>query len=307
MSHEGLMIMCMSLTPFQEDGSLDEEQLRIHLRRLVAARNAICLGSSGSGEGTALTVKELRRVYEIGVEEAKGKVPVWANPREAYSAAEMYEVAKEAVAAGVDAVSLYQLKGGHGMIPNEREQQAYFEDLLDVIDCPVAIEITTSQGYYATVPFVTQLCKRYEQICAIAVMGTPHNYFVALRDVLPDSIALHTSPLDFVHRLALGARAVWMPWNNVIPNIAQSIADGFAAGDLPKVCKATLTYQRFSRIMDPWYPKTPRGLKMAMKVLGLGNGVLRRPYLLPPEEDLRIMERAFGELHIRELEGLTIN
>jgi hypothetical protein len=45
---------------------------------------------------------------------------------------------------------------------------------------------------------------------------------------------------------------------------------------------------------------------MAMKVLDLpaGNGVLRRPYLLPPEEEQKEMLSALEALHIRDLEGL---
>ena len=75
-------MFCMSATPFKEDGSLDEEGLRVHLRRLVAAGNGVYLGSGGAGEGHVLTVPELRRIYDIGVEECKGKVPTYANPRE---------------------------------------------------------------------------------------------------------------------------------------------------------------------------------------------------------------------------------
>ncbi len=104
MGNQPLTMFCMSATIFNEDGSLDDDGLRKHLQRLVDARNGIYLGSGGEGEGHVLTPKELRQVYDVGVNVAKGKVPLYANPRKSRSAAAMYEVAKEAVAAGVDVV-----------------------------------------------------------------------------------------------------------------------------------------------------------------------------------------------------------
>lgn len=299
-----LTLFCMAATPFHEDMSLDEPALRAHLRRLVVARNGIYLGSGGAGEGHVLTPRELRRIYEIGVDEAKGKVPIYANPRESRSAALMYEIAKEAVEADVDVVQIYQVDAGHGMIPTQREQDAYFTELLSAIDHPVAISIHLYAGYMATPEYLRQLCSRFEQICAINVMGPPNSYFMALRDELPERIKLYTSIINLVHVATLGASGALLAENNVIPNICQSIGDAYQARDLEKLAQGTRTVQRFANVVSQWAPSTARWVKMAMKVLGLGNGVLRPPYLLPPEEEQARMAAAFTALRIREAEGL---
>src|ERR1700748_1518307 len=108
----------MSQTPFHEDGSVDDDAMRAHLQRLVDAGNGIYLGSPGGGEGQMLSVAEHRQIYDIGVAVARGKVPWSATPRESRSAAEVYEIAKEAAAAGVDAIQLYGLSPGQVMIPS---------------------------------------------------------------------------------------------------------------------------------------------------------------------------------------------
>ena len=59
----------VSLTPFTEDGDLDEPGLRAHLRRLGVAGIGVYLAGSGSGEGYTLTRDERRRVFDVGVEE----------------------------------------------------------------------------------------------------------------------------------------------------------------------------------------------------------------------------------------------
>lgn len=305
MANQPLTMFCMSATIFNEDGTLDDDGLRKHLQRLVDARNGIYLGSGGAGEGHVLTPKELRQVYDVGVDVAKGKVPLYANPRESRSAAAMYEVAKEAVAAGVDVVQLYQLDGGHGMIPTQREQEAYWKELLDKISHPVAISIHLYAGYMATPAFLKELCGRYEQICAINVMGPGNGYFIQLRDLLPELVKLYTGVAQLVEVATLGAAGALLAENNIIPNICQEIADGYEAGDLAKVSVATKNVQRFSNVVSQWAPSTARWVKMAMKVLDLGPSTLRPPYLMPTEEEQQRMSASFDALNIRALEGLN--
>ncbi|HEV7680395.1 MAG TPA: dihydrodipicolinate synthase family protein [Candidatus Dormibacteraeota bacterium] len=302
-----ITMFCMAATPFREDGSLDEDSLRVHLRRIADAGNGVYLGSGGAGEGHVLTTAELRRIYEIGVEVCGGSVPVYANPRESRSAAAMYEVAREAVAAGVDVVQIYQLDAGHGMIPTLREQEAYFAELLAELHHPLAISVHAYAGYAAPPSLLAALVREHPQVCAVNVMGPPTSYFMEVRDALPDSVRMYTSVLNVLQGLALGASGALLAENNVIPNVCRRIADGWATRDLDMAGEAARTVQRFSNVVNRWAPSTARWVKMALKVLDLpaGNGVLRRPYLLPPESEQREMLHALEGLHIREAEGLT--
>jgi 4-hydroxy-tetrahydrodipicolinate synthase len=298
---EGLDFFCHSATPFRTDGSLDEDAFRVHLRRLVAARNAIFVGSPGAGESSSLTLDELRRVYEIGAEEGKGTVPVFASTREARSAAAMYEVAKEAVAAMVDVVQLHQLDGGHGMVPTEQEQRAYFQAILDAIDHPVAISIHSALGYAAPINLLAELCDAYPQICAISLVGPPFAYQVTLQAALPPPVRSLTRGNSFVHGLVLGAAGTQSPWANVAPATYRAIADAYLEGDLRAMSVALREYERLQSIINRWGPGAARPIKLALKVLGLGNGAIRPPYLAASEADERAMATALAESGIREL------
>src|ERR1039458_5211355 len=129
-------IWAMTVTPFKEDRALDEDALRTLLRQLVAARSGIYVTCAGAGEAASLTLAEHRRIYDIAVAEAKGKVPVAANVRPSPTAADAYAICKEAMAAGVDHISIYQLLPQLGMIPNEQEMEAFWSELLDQVKYP---------------------------------------------------------------------------------------------------------------------------------------------------------------------------
>jgi 4-hydroxy-tetrahydrodipicolinate synthase len=297
----------MSVTPFRADGGLDEAGLRNHLRRLVATGTGVYLGSGGAGEGHVLTIDELRTVYSIGVEEAKGKVPVYANPRESRSAAAMYEVVRAAIEADVDVVQLYQVDAGHGMIPTLLEQEAYFRELLERINHPTAISIHAYAGYAAPVALMRDLCRDFPQVVAVNVMGPPNAYFMTLRDALPASIDMYTGVTNLIHVVALGAAGALLAENNVIPQTCQQVAAAWQARDLDALGTVLRHVQRFTAAVTPWAPSTARWAKTAMHVLGLpgGNGVLRRPYLLPPPEERQRMAESLRALHIPEIDAMS--
>jgi dihydrodipicolinate synthase/N-acetylneuraminate lyase len=298
-------VFCMAATPFTDDGSIDEAALRLHLRRMVDANNAVYLGSGGAAEGHALTDDELRRVYAIGVEECKGKVPVYANPPEPRTAERMLHVATMAVEAGVDVVQLYPVDAGHGMIPSVREQEAYFRELLEAIDHPTAISIHVAVGYVQPISLLQRLAADHPQIVAFNVMGPPPSYLVELMDAVPRCDAY--MPIGaLLMALPLGAKGCLAAEPNLVPRLCRSIADAYLAGDMAAAGVAQANVIRLAAIVNRWAPSTARWVKMGLTVLGLpgGNGVLRRPYVLPPQNEIDEMAAAFDALDVRGLEGL---
>jgi 4-hydroxy-tetrahydrodipicolinate synthase len=64
-------------TPFREDNTIDEDALRAETRHMVEVAKIHGLAVCGStGEGHTLTTAETRRITEIVVKEAKGRIPI---------------------------------------------------------------------------------------------------------------------------------------------------------------------------------------------------------------------------------------
>jgi 4-hydroxy-tetrahydrodipicolinate synthase len=298
-------VLCMSVTPFTDDDQVDEEGLRAHLRRIVASGCGVYMGSGGSGEGHALTLAELKRVYEIGVEECRGKVPTYANPREARSAKQMLQVADIAASAGIEMVQLYPVDGGHGMRPNFAEQEQYYRDLLDHIDYPVAISVhPMGVGYVTPSALIQKLCGDYDQIKAINVMaGQPMSNFVEFRESVKPGIKLYTSMSNVLEGMAQGSSGCLATEPNLVPKLSKTVVDNFARGAIQGAGEAMSVLIKLNKLLNRWSPGAARPIKLGMKVLGLGNGNLRRPYLLPGEEDQKQLAADLEALGLMKLEA----
>lgn len=294
----------MSATPFAADGSVDGPALRQHLRRMAAAGVGVYLGSGGAGEGHALTLDELAQVYEIGVAECKGKVPVYANPPEPRTAYAMARTVAVAVQAGVDVVQVYAPDPGHGMRPTRAELQAYYVDVLSGFAHPTALSVHAVLGYVPDVELVAALCARFEQIVVINVIGMPGQYLIDLRQRLRRELAIYVPVTALPEALMLGAHGFLGAEANILPHTCRALVDALARpGDAGAAHRPYGDLLRFGSVVARWAPSTARWVKMALRVLRLpgGEGGLRKPYLMPGDDELRAMRAALAALAIDEL------
>ena len=94
--------MTALVTPFR-DGAVDEEALRAHVSWQIENGTQGLVPVGTTGESPTLTHAEHKRVVEICIDEAKGRVPVIAGAG-SNCTAEAVELACHAEEAGADAV-----------------------------------------------------------------------------------------------------------------------------------------------------------------------------------------------------------
>ncbi len=122
------------ITPFQQ-GQLDEVALRKLINWHISKGTHGLVPVGTTGESPTLSEAEHKRVVEITVEEANGRVPVIAgagsnNPKEALA------YAQHAKAAGADAILCV---AGYYNRPNQQGLYAHFEYLHNHVDIPMVI------------------------------------------------------------------------------------------------------------------------------------------------------------------------
>jgi len=98
-------ILTALIAPFSADGSLNEQALRALVQRSIngGVNGLVTCGSTG--EFSAMTHEERKRVVEIVVDEAQGRVPVIAQTG-ATTAREAIELTQHAQQVGADVVML---------------------------------------------------------------------------------------------------------------------------------------------------------------------------------------------------------
>src|SRR5712671_6360198 len=87
------------VTPFTKNGSLDEASVRRLGRRQIDAGIHFLAPCGTTGENPTLTPAERRRIVELLVDEAAGKVPVLAGAG-GYNTKDVIELARELAKAG---------------------------------------------------------------------------------------------------------------------------------------------------------------------------------------------------------------
>jgi dihydrodipicolinate synthase/N-acetylneuraminate lyase len=289
MNASKMTLICRTVTTFTREKHLDEEALRHFLQRFVDNKLGVYLGSGGSGESHALSNEELLRVYKIGVEVCKGKVPVNANPPEQPTAQKTIEHAKLAIDGGVEVVNLYGPSSSHGYRPTDGEYAAYFDEVLAVITHPVALAPNPVLGYTPKPSLIASICDRYPQVVAVNFSSLNDVYFINLKRLIRKDIALYVPIPGFLHSLAFGAAGLLGAEANIIPKTHRRFIDCYESKNTEGMAQAYADIQQFRQCIAKWDSSTPRCFKMAMKIFKLpgGEGGLRGPYQMPPDNEVR--------------------
>ncbi|MBC7237230.1 MAG: dihydrodipicolinate synthase family protein, partial [Chloroflexi bacterium] len=133
MAQEIKGIVVPVVTPFNRDESLNENGLRRIVNYLIDAGVHGLFPSGSQGEMWALTTDEKKRVMDITLEEANGRVFVMPSTG-AITTRESIELTKYAEKAGADAVSLIT---PYFISPSDKEMVEHFVRICDSVSIPV--------------------------------------------------------------------------------------------------------------------------------------------------------------------------
>jgi len=292
----------ISITPFDQQGRLDEDALRAHLRRMAAAGIGVYVGGGGSGEGFTLDDREARRVLEIGVEELQGRVPVRSMGVEPRTAQQMVDFAHMATAVGVDATQIYSLDQGHGHRPTLEEIQTYFTDILSQVALPVALSTHQSVGYVIPVDLIADLVNRYGRIVGVHCSHGDLSYLTAIIDAVGDRVDIHVGgPMQTLTALSLGAQGFLTSEANLAPRLCMSVLHRHAAGDAAGMMDAFGRLVRLSQVL--YGAGGIRATKAVLNDLGLPGGFPRKPQLPISKEALTRVRAVVDDLGLAEVEG----
>lgn len=273
------------ITPMK-GGSVDEDALR----RLVAWQ--IAEGSHGlvpcgtTGESPTLTAEEHRRVIEICVQEANGRVPVIAGAG-SNSTAEAIELAKAAKDAGADAVLSVT---GYYNKPSQEGMYRHFAAIADAVDIPILLYNIPGR---AIVDISVETMARLAKVAnIIGVKDATANLMRPTRERA--ACGRHWRLLSGEDGTALGYMAhgghgCISVTANVAPRLCAEFQTACLKGDFES---ARVLQDRLMPLHDALFVEpSPAPVKYAGSLLGLCTDEVRLP-LIPATENARAAVRA---------------
>ena len=218
------------VTPFTADDEIDEDAFRGLIQRQIdgGVSGLVVLGTTG--ENPTITDEERRRLVDIAVETADGRVPVIigtgtnnTDQSVAYSAA-----AAEAGADGVLVVGPYYNK------PSQGGFVGHVEAIADATDTPIILYNVPGRTSFNIAPETAlQLGEEVPQVVGVKEASGDIDQISEILLHRPDDFAVYsgddamTLPL-----LALGADGVVSVISNALPERISTMVDDGLEGDL---------------------------------------------------------------------------
>jgi 4-hydroxy-tetrahydrodipicolinate synthase len=268
-------VLVALVTPFTEDGTaIDSEKLAAHIDRLIEAGVHGLVPGGSTGEFTALTIEERKRLTEVCVDAAAGRVPVVASTG-ALSTWETVELSEHAAQAGASALMIVPPFYDVPDLPQLRRHLA------------AAHQASGLPIVYYNIPAATGLKLTAEEIADLgSVPGVDY-----LKDTSGDAPALSELLVKHGDRitafngwdtltflgLALGAKGSVWGATNIIPELSMQLWDAVAVrNDLEEGRKLWQKIWPICNFLEQH--NYAAAVKTGLEIIGAPAGPVRAPF-----------------------------
>jgi 4-hydroxy-tetrahydrodipicolinate synthase len=277
------------VTPFHEDGSLDEATLRNLIARQIEAGIDFLVPCGTTGESPTLTHEEHVRVVQVTVETAKKRVPVIAGAG-GYNTAEVIAMARELAAIGVDgilSVTPYYNK------PTQEGLYQHYRAIAEAVSLPIILySVAGRTGVNIEPATVVRLAEVRNIVGIKEASGSIAQMAAILNSVPEEFVVLSGDDAITLPLIALGGRGVISVASNEIPAEMSELVRLAMRGN---IWGAREIHRRFHPLMEVNFVESnPGPVKTAMAAMGLMEPVWRLPLVAPKRENC---ERIVGVLN----------
>jgi 4-hydroxy-tetrahydrodipicolinate synthase len=281
------------VTPFLQDGSLDEATMRLLVQRQIADGINFLVPCGTTGESPTLTHEEHLRVVEITIEEARGKVPVLAGAG-GYNTREVIEMARAVEKLGADgilSVTPYYNK------PTQEGLYQHYKAIAHSIRIPIIVySVQGRTGVNVEPATLARLAQIPNIIGVKEASGNISQMAAVIHQVPSEFLVLSGDDSITIPLIALGGKGIISVVSNEIPGHMTQIAAHALAG---KYDVARMLQRRYFPLMEVnFIEANPIPVKAAMGLMGLLEPVYRLPMVPPSAASLEKIANVLRSLDL---------
>ena len=280
------------VTPFRQDGTLDEAALHAHVNWQIANGISLLIPAGTTGETATLTEGEWLRVIEITVNAAQGRVPVFAGATH-NSTAQAVENARKL--ARIDGLTGILTANPYYNRPGQEGQYQHFKAIAEAVDLPILLynipgrtganlepDTVLRLTEFPNIVGIKESSGLMTQITAI-ITQAPRAFRVFAGD---DALALPTIALGGVGVISVASNAIPQQMSHMVES---ALTDNWVA--------ARRSNRQYFRLVQALFTEpSPAPIKAVLALLGRGNETLRLPMVPVTGATRRKLERILGEL-----------
>lgn len=264
------------ITPFTRNGAVDEAGVKRLARRQIDAGIHFLVPCGTTGETPTLSERERRRVVELVVEEAAGRVPVLAGAGgyDTKEVAHAARVMQECGATGLLSVTPYYNK------PTPEGLFQHFSAVADATPLPIVLyNVPGRTGCNIDAATCARLATIPTVIGVKEASGNIQQMVEICKAVPDDFLVLSGDDALTLPLMAIGGRGLISVASNEIPAEMAQMVEAAERGDY---AAARAIHTRIVPLMlGNFIESNPGPVKYAMAAMGLCEEVFRLPVVSP--------------------------
>jgi len=266
------------VTPFDADGALDEPALRAFVDWQIDEGVHFLVPCGSTGEAATMTLEEHRRVVEITLQQANGRLPVVAGAG-SNDTQKAIALSKEMQSLG--ATHLLHTSPMYNK-PPQRGIIAHFRAIADAVDLPIVIyNVPGRTGSNVEAATTLELAEDERFVAVKEASGNLAQITEIIRNCPPRFSVLSGDDALTVPVMAEGGDGVVSVTSNVAPKLVSQLTECLALGDL--VQARNISHQLAPLTIAAFVESNPIPAKAMLAAMGKMKNVLRLP-LVPLAE-----------------------
>ncbi len=281
------------VTPFDENGELDEEGLRQNIRFQIREGIDGIVPVGTTGESPTLSPEEHERVIDITVDEVRGRVKVIAGTG-SNNTKEAIRYTRHAKEAGADAVLLispYYNK------PTQEGLYQHYKKIAQEVDIPQIIYNVPSRTGRNIEAETTLRLSKIKNIVGVKEASCNLEQIMRILKNAPRDFSVLSGEDSWTYSiLSLGGIGVISVASNVAPRGVSEMVHKYLDGDVSGSRELHYKYLDLFKVI--FVETNPGPIKAAMKMMGMAAGRPRLPLVEPSPESMKKIQSVLEKLDL---------